>query len=145
MGHSGSGSNVNEGVLRISQSSFMTGTSPSDCLVSYRGHSLVGVLPLCKGTIGVFYSPSQLGNVFLFGQSVPVKDYRADLEKLEQDHTLCCSGHVIHCYKFIVFYLIRHANRLDLSRLPTTELLDPGLLLDILLKIWNFLRLPNLN
>ena len=28
--------------------------------MSYPGHSLVRVLPLCRGTIGVFYSPSQL-------------------------------------------------------------------------------------
>ena len=38
------------------------GTSPSDCLVSYPGHSLGGgVLPLCRGAVGVFYSPSRLG------------------------------------------------------------------------------------
>ena len=39
MDQSGTGSNVNEGVLRISQSSSINGTSPSDCLVSYPGHS----------------------------------------------------------------------------------------------------------
>ena len=33
------GSDGNEGVLRIPQSSSITGTSPSDCLVSYIGHS----------------------------------------------------------------------------------------------------------
>ena len=33
-------SNGTEGVLRISQSSRITGVSPSDCLVSYPGHSL---------------------------------------------------------------------------------------------------------
>ena len=26
------------------------------------GHSLGGVLPLCRGAVGVFYSPSRLGN-----------------------------------------------------------------------------------
>ena len=31
-----------EGVLHIPQSSSITGTSPSDCLVSYSGHSLGG-------------------------------------------------------------------------------------------------------
>ena len=30
----------NEGVLRILQSSSITGTSPSDCLMSYQEHSL---------------------------------------------------------------------------------------------------------
>ena len=40
-GQSGLGSDGNEGVVRISQSSNITGTSPSDCFVSYAGHSLV--------------------------------------------------------------------------------------------------------
>ena len=39
-GQSGPGSDGNEGVLRIPQSSSTAGTSPSDCLVSYPGHSL---------------------------------------------------------------------------------------------------------
>ena len=38
-------SNGNEGVLRIPQSSSKTGTSPSDCLVSYPGHSWGGSYP----------------------------------------------------------------------------------------------------
>ena len=38
----GPGSDANERLLRIPQSSSLTGTSPSDCLVSYTGHSLVG-------------------------------------------------------------------------------------------------------
>ena len=41
-GQSGPGSNGNKGVLHILQSSSIIGTSPSDCLVSYRGHSLRG-------------------------------------------------------------------------------------------------------
>ena len=41
-GQSGPGSNGNEGVLRIPQSSSIAGTSPSDCLVSYPGHLLRG-------------------------------------------------------------------------------------------------------
>ena len=44
-GQSGSESDGNEGVLRIPQSSGITGTVPSDCLVSYPRHSLGGVLP----------------------------------------------------------------------------------------------------
>ena len=42
LGQSGPGSDGNEGVLRIPLSSSITGTSPSDCLVSYPGHSLGG-------------------------------------------------------------------------------------------------------
>ena len=37
-------SDGNEGVLRIPESSCITGTSPSYCLVSYQGHSWVGRL-----------------------------------------------------------------------------------------------------
>ena len=63
-GQSGPGSDGNEGVLCVPQSSSITGTSPSDCLVSYTGHSLgVGVLPLCREAIGIFYSPNRLGNI----------------------------------------------------------------------------------
>ena len=40
LGQSGPGSNGNERVLRIPQSSSITGASTSDCLVSYPGHSL---------------------------------------------------------------------------------------------------------
>ena len=60
-GQSGPGSDDNKGVLRISQSSSITGTWLSDCFVSYPGHSLGGVLLLCREAIGVFYSPSRLG------------------------------------------------------------------------------------
>ena len=54
-------SDGNEEVLCIPQSSSITGTSLSD-LVSYLGHSLVEVLPF-RETVGVFYSPSQLGKI----------------------------------------------------------------------------------
>ena len=43
-GQSGLGSDGNEGVLRIPQRSSITRASPSDCLVSYLGHSLGGYL-----------------------------------------------------------------------------------------------------
>ena len=36
------GSDGNEEILRIPQSSSITGTEPSDCLVSYTGHLLWG-------------------------------------------------------------------------------------------------------
>ena len=40
-GQSGPGSDGNEEVLRIPQSPSITGTSPSDCLVSHTGHKEV--------------------------------------------------------------------------------------------------------
>ena len=39
-GQSGPGSDGSEGVVCIPQSSSITGTLPSDCLVSYPGYSL---------------------------------------------------------------------------------------------------------
>ena len=39
-GSGGPGSVGNKGVLRIPQIPILTGTLPSDCLVSYAGHSL---------------------------------------------------------------------------------------------------------
>ena len=63
-GQSRPGSDGNKGVLCIPQSPSIAGTSPSDCLVSYPGHSLRGrVLPLCKEAVGEFYSPSPQGNL----------------------------------------------------------------------------------
>ena len=56
---SGPGSNGNEGILRILQCSSITGTPPSDCHIQ---DTRWGVLPLCRGAVGVFYSPSRLGN-----------------------------------------------------------------------------------
>ena len=41
-GQSEPGSDGSEGVLCIPQSLSITGTSPSDCFVSYSGHSLGG-------------------------------------------------------------------------------------------------------
>ena len=45
-GQSRPGSYGNEVVFNITQSSSITRTSPSDCLVSYAGHSLGGLTPL---------------------------------------------------------------------------------------------------
>ena len=52
-GQSGPGSNGNEGVLRIPQSSSIAGTSPSDCLVSNLGHSF-----------GFFYPTAEKQSVY---------------------------------------------------------------------------------
>ena len=61
----GTGGNGNEELDHIPQSSSITRASPSDCLMSYTGHSLGGVLPLCRGAVGVFYSPNLLGRDLL--------------------------------------------------------------------------------
>ena len=56
-GLSGPGIDDNKGILRIPQRSSITGALPSYCLVSYLGHSLGGVLPLCREAVIVFFSP----------------------------------------------------------------------------------------
>ena len=61
---SGPGSGGNERVLCIPQSSRITGTSPSDCLVLYLGH-LWG--PYCCGAVGLFNSLSRLGHRIFVG------------------------------------------------------------------------------
>ena len=47
-GQSRRGSDGNEGVLRIPQISIISGASPSDCLVSYTGHSLLESYPAAE-------------------------------------------------------------------------------------------------
>ena len=73
-GQSGPGSNGNERVLHIPQSS-RTEASPLDGLVSYPGNLLGKVLPLCKDAVGVFYSSSQLGWKLLVFDSKYLKPF----------------------------------------------------------------------
>ena len=76
-GQSGPGSDGNEGVLRIPQISSIAGTSTSDCLVSYPGHSLGrGVLPLGREAVGVFYNPSRLGKSVFLGYLMPKQSWK---------------------------------------------------------------------
>ena len=58
----GPGSDVNDGVLHIPQSSSIAGSSPSDFLVSYLGHPL----PLCRGAVDVFYNPGRQGKIYFW-------------------------------------------------------------------------------
>ena len=57
LGQSGPGSDSNEGVLCISQSSCITGASTSHCLMSCPEHSLSEFLSLCRDAVGIFYIP----------------------------------------------------------------------------------------
>ena len=61
------GSDGNEGVLRIPQSSSNTGNSTSDCLVSYPGYSLGGGYPSAEMQ-SIFSSPSQLSKASCLSQ-----------------------------------------------------------------------------
>ena len=60
-GQSGLGSDGNEGVLRIPQSSSTAGTSPSDCLVSYPRHSLGGGLTPLQRSSRCILQPQPTG------------------------------------------------------------------------------------
>ena len=77
----GHGSNGNEGVLRIPQSSSTAGTSLSDCLVWL---VVGGVLPLRRDAVGVFYSPSRQGNKW-----VRANLYNQILLLLEKELFIC--------------------------------------------------------
>ena len=82
---SGPGSDGNEGVLRIPQSSSIARTSLTDCIVSYPGHSWAGdVLPLSRDAVGLFYCPSRLSNVLiLIYESRMLKKYLGKLALLK--------------------------------------------------------------
>ena len=64
-GQSGPGSNGNEEVLWIPQSSSITGASPSDCLVSYPGHSLGGGLTPMKRSNRCILQPQPTGQIIV--------------------------------------------------------------------------------
>ena len=65
-GQRGPRSDVNKGVLRVAQSTIISGTSSSDGLVSYKGHSLAESYPFAE--MPSVYSTAQTGweNLFLF-------------------------------------------------------------------------------
>ena len=63
---------VDLGAMAMKGYSVIPKSPASDCLVSQIGHSLDGVLPLHKGAVGVFYSPSRLGNLYWCVCVIPV-------------------------------------------------------------------------
>ena len=66
-GQSGPRSDSNNEVLRIPKISSISGTSPSDCFMSYQDNG--GVLSLCRDAVGVFYSPQPTGWLVIWYQS----------------------------------------------------------------------------
>ena len=86
----GHGSDGNKRVLRVLQSSSITGTSPSDCYVLYPGHWLVGVLPLCREAVGVFYSPSRQGKILVFAKSSKLGQYLQKKKKRKEKYASYC-------------------------------------------------------
>ena len=68
-GQSGPGNNGNEGVVCIPQSPCITGTSPSDCLASYPGHSLGGGLTPLQRCSSYILQPQPTGQFILVGKT----------------------------------------------------------------------------
>ena len=128
------GSNSNEGVLGIPQSSSITGTTPSDSLVSFLGmrggvyptaemsqyilhpqptgpvilRTLIGgILSLCRDAVGVFYSPSQLG------QSYPELLLQGNLTPLQR------SSHIQDTLGWGCLTLLQRCSRCILHTQPT--------------------------
>ena len=56
------GSDDDEGVIRTPQRSTITGTSATNCFVTYLGHSYKRGLPLCREAVVELYIPSRPGN-----------------------------------------------------------------------------------
>ena len=87
LGQNGAGSDANKGVLHILQSSSITGTSPSDCLVSYTGQSLgKGLTPLQRSSQSILQSQ-------LTGQVIFCNESRIYIGQVDDTGTFlrCCS------------------------------------------------------
>ena len=76
-GQSGPRSDDNEGVLNIFQSSRITGTSSSDCLVSYPGHPLLGWALTPQQIISrCFLLLKPTGQLFVWGSLINLPFFR---------------------------------------------------------------------
>ena len=102
-GLSGPGSDGNEEVLCIPQSSSIIRPSPSDCLVSYPGHSLG------RKAVGVFFSPSRLGKLViglnsLFKDTSILMAYLMPQPSLVKDSNLRLQGWTCLLWCHTVYY-----------------------------------------
>ena len=85
-GQSEPGRDGNKGVLHIPQSSSITEASASDCLVPYQGHSLGGVLRLCRDAVSVFFGPSWLGHCLVQNEDFTLRfcSYLSNIKNLNK-------------------------------------------------------------
>ena len=91
-GQSGPGSDDNEGVLHIPQSS-RTGALPSDCLVFYPGHMLEGCLtPLQKCDRGTLSSQPTGAGPFRYKRITKFHPRRPDQEFIDKKIRTCHQG-----------------------------------------------------
>ena len=113
-GQSRPGSDGNNGVLCISQSSSITGTSPSDCLVSYTGHSLWGSYPSAKKQSVYFTAQADRPicnhqtNIYIYchPQLFSVARYVGRLKLWSKPAHIYIHIY-IYIYIYIVFFLLR--------------------------------------
>ena len=80
-GQSESGSDGNNRVLRIPQSFSITGTTPSDCLESYLGHSLRSLTPRQRNSRCIL-QPQPTGQLSLGFQCIYIWLFYLDIDKL---------------------------------------------------------------
>ena len=98
-GQSEPGSSVIEGVLHISQSPSITGTSPSDCLVSYLGHSLRrGSYPSAE--VHSVYSAAP-ANWAIYAWKWNTNIFLQDLNLDHQDYFEENNNYIMHLYIYI--------------------------------------------
>ena len=129
VGQIGTGSDGNEGVLRILQSSCITETSPSACLVSFPGHSLGRVLPLCRDAVSVFCShlPAD-GASLIFGLNRHGKIMSKSLNVL----------FFIHNSYFWLLLIHHHSSSCHATSTDISDPLSP--LLPIVHRFWQVFR-----
>ena len=84
-----------EGVFRFPQSSIITGTSPC---VSHQ-NTRWGLLPICRCAVGVFYSPSRLGEYWIENRYL-FSCFRLNLMDISPVHIVI--GHVK--FRVVGFY-----------------------------------------
>ena len=110
-GQSWPGNDCNQGVLRNPQSSCITGTSPSDCLVSYPGHSFGDFYPSEE----MLQANGQWKLVFTLGKIV---SYFSSLEKKipsEKKQILWC-GRRVGMTQRVSAYILSPALLLKITR-----------------------------
>ena len=101
LGQSGPRSNGNEGVFRITQSSSITGTSPSDCFVSYPGYSLMGgVLPPLKKCSQYILQPQPTGLRCRFMQLPTIQNLNFEVNS----SYLKWNSNTVHRFHFLRSY-----------------------------------------
>ena len=84
-GLSGPGSDGNKVVLHIPQSSSITGTSPSDCLVSYPVHSLGSLTPLQRCSRCIIQPQATGHKHFVLGNTVMIYEYIVEFFQKEKN------------------------------------------------------------